>query len=85
VKPCNECVTARERADAAVREARAVATAFEELQDKVYRWMQRTNKRDRDETREDAPGAPIPPTPGARLARPLTIPERVNLRRFRGV
>jgi hypothetical protein len=44
-KPCQDCSTARELAARAERKAADLELAFAEVQDKVYRWMQRTNVR----------------------------------------
>jgi len=48
--------------DGLKRERAALNTSFEELQDKVFRWMQRTNKRERDAERAAGNGEAQAPT-----------------------
>jgi hypothetical protein len=59
-KACQDCSTAKELAARAERKVSDLELAFAEVQDKVYRWMQRTNIRAAREAAEsngtDVPG-----------------------------
>lgn len=75
-KPCAGCREASEKADRALARVKDQALAFEELQDKCYRWMQRSRKREAaDEAATDG-AAPTPTT----VARARVLAGRVLTR-----
>jgi hypothetical protein len=64
-RPCKDCSKALERAEHAERAAASLQTSYAELEDKVYRWMQRTNQVVRRESASAEPPASTGGTVGS--------------------
>jgi hypothetical protein len=92
-KPCNDCTTARERADQAVRAVKELGLEFETLQDYVKRMAARVTRRDHREEQavdQEAAQTVSGPTGAAPRSVPrLSFQERLalakSLRRARAV